>query len=446
MHVHPFEVRHRDVWRIALPATLAFVTEPLAGLTDLTVIGRLGDASLLAGTVLGGLAATVIFSLFYFLRLGTAGLTAQAIGARDPDDGLIHLVRAGLLSVLLGGMVITLGQPIEAFLALVLQPPTNAGPHYATYFSVRLWSAPFVCLNYALLGWFYGRAAATTGMALQFIIHGINIVLSIWLVYGLGWGVYGVALATVLGQVAATLAGLYLVYRHFGSFSRLGSIASFKAIADAPALKRLFGLSRDLTIRTLVLNGVFVFFTAQTSRMGEVTLAANELLLYFLMVTAFFLDGQGQAAEQLCGKAVGARYRPAFAQAVRLSLMWGFGIGFCMFVFWMAAGPGLIDFMTTNAEIRQTARQNLFPAALAAFTGVLPFVMDGVTQGATLNRVIRDGMLASTAIYLVVALTLQSLYGLDGLWVALHVFFVARGIIFAIAVQKSLPALFPRSV
>jgi len=439
---YPFEVRHRDVWSIALPATFAFITEPLAGLTDLTVIGRLGDAGLLAGTVLGGLATSLIFSLFFFLRLGTAGLTAQSIGAREADDGLVHLVRAGLICLVLGALTLMLAGPLKASTSYLFAPPDAAQESYETYFDVRLWSTVFVCLNNALLGWFYGRAAAVTGMLLQILIHGVNIVLSIWLVYGLGWGVYGVALATVLGQVAATLVGIGLVLRHFGTFERVRALVSLDALKDAPALKRLFSLSRDLTIRTLALHAVFAYFTAQTSRLGEVTLAANEVLLYFLMVNAFFLDGQAQAAEQLCGKAVGANYRPAFDRAVRLALFWGLLIGFVMFGFWMVAGAQLIDFMSTNAAIRDEARTYLFFAAFAAFTGVAPFVYDGVTQGATLNTVIRNGMLLSTAISLAASMVLQPLLGVTGLWLALHLFFIVRGVIFWYGIRRKLPELF----
>ena len=439
---HPFNVRHRDVLSIALPATLAFITEPLAGLVDLTVIGRLGDAGLLGGTVLGGLATALIFSLVYFLRLGTAGLTAQSIGAQERDDGLVHLARASILGLLLGALALVFSTPLRELMASFLAPPPEADASYKIYFDVRMWSVVFVALNNALLGWFYGRAAATTGMLLQLLIHGVNIVASIILVYLLGWGVFGVALGTVLGQIAAALVGFILVIRHYRGLPSMLGFLSWPAIIETRAVKRLFNLSRDLTIRTLALHVAFAWFTAQTSRLGAVPLAANELLIYFTLVTAYLLDGQAQAAEQLCGKAVGANYRPAFDRAVKLAMLWGMGIGLAMFLFWLSAGGVLIDFMSTNTEIRAEARTYLALAALTAFTGVAPFILDGVTQGATLNTVIRNGMLASTAIYLVAAIVLQPVVGLSGLWIALHLFFVARGILFWFGIRRKLPGLF----
>jgi MATE family, multidrug efflux pump len=439
---HPFTVRHRDVWSIALPATLAFTTEPLAGLVDLTVIGRLGDAGLLAGVVLGGVAFAMFISLVTFLRLGTAGLTAQAVGAKDQNEGLVHLVRAVLLGASIGTVMIVFSAPISWLAALFLAPGPASTPAYETYFGIRLWSAPFATINFALLGWFYGRAKATTGMWLQMLIHGLNVVFSIILVQGFGMAVAGVAFGTLIGEVVAALVGLWLAARYFGGFKRLFLLVRPADIVDARALGQLFSLSRDLMIRSGVLMFTFAWFTARTSRMGDVTLAANELLLYFMLITAFFLDGQAQAAEQLCGKAVGANHQPAFDRAVKLTHFWGLGIGFALFVFWLFSGPLLIDFMTTNADIRAEARLYLFWAALTAFTGVIPFVLDGVMQGATLGAVIRNGMVASAAIYVVAALILEPLYGVAGLWAAIHIFFVARAAIFWVAVQRAKPALF----
>jgi len=440
-----FAVGHRDVWRIALPATIAFITEPLAGLTDLTVIGRLGEADLMAGLVLAALAFDFVIAFFFFLRLGTAGLVAQSVGARDPAGGLIHFARAVAIGLGFGLMFILLGLPLQKASALFLAPAPGALPAFETYLSIRLWSAPFVLVNFALLGWFYGRAEATTGMALQMLVHVGNIVMSIGFVYGLGWGVAGVALGTLIAQAVSTLTGLVVVARRAGSFKALVSALPLAALLDTAALRRLFGLSRDLMIRSAALNSAFAFFIAQASREGTVLLAASALVLNFQMVTAFFLDGQAQAAEQLCGKAVGANYRPAFETALRLAMGWGFLISLGLFVFWLIFGPTLIDLMTTATEVRAAARDYLFIAAFTALSGVMPFVMDGVMQGATLNTIMRNGMVSALLIFLVAALVLQPLFGLNGLWVALHIFFLSRGLIYWLAVRGKLPALFSQA-
>ncbi len=439
----PFDVRSRDVWAIALPASVAFITEPLVGLVDITVIGRLGDATLLGGLVLGALAFDMIFSLVFFLRLGTAGLTAQAVGARDADDGLVHFVRAALLGLGLGLLLIALTGPLEALLALLLGPSAEVTAPFSTYLWVRLWSAPFVLINFALLGWFYGRAAAKTGMALQMLVNGVNAVLCILFVYGFGWNVAGAAAAAVIGHAVSATVGVTLVIRHFGGLGPTLRLLSWRRVVDPHGLTKLFALSRDLMIRSAALMTAFAWFTAQTARAGDISLAANAVLMQFLMVSAFFLDGQGQAAEQLCGKAVGANWRPAFEQAFRLTMGWGLVLSSVLFSAIWFGGGAMIDFMTTDPAVQAEARSLLIWAALTAFTGMPAFVLDGIMSGATLNAIIRNGMVASLVIYLGLAWVLQHNFGIAGLWVALNLFFVTRTLIFWSAVQWKLPRLFP---
>jgi multidrug resistance protein, MATE family len=443
---YPFDVRHGDVWKIALPASVAFITEPLVGLVDITVIGRLGDASLLGGLVLGALVFDVIFSLAYFLRIGTAGLTAQAVGARDPRDGLLHVSRAILLGIGLGTIMIALGLPMLWLANMLLAPEPGVSAALGDYFNYRIWSAPFALVNYALLGWFYGRAAATTGMMLQMLLHGIDIVFSIYFVHGLGWGVPGAALATVMGQAVAALAGLALLVRHYG-----GPGAVLRAIApgellDTHALKRMFGLSRDLMIRSMALMGAYAWFAAQGSRMGEIALSANAILLNLLMVVGFFLDGIAQAAEQLTGKAVGANWRPAFDRAYGLSLQWGLVLSLGLGLLWYFGGGWVIGIMTTNEQVHDHAMNYLWIAALCALTFMPAFVYDGILVGTTLNVVMRNGMVVSLAIFLAAALVLQPLWGNAGLWAALHVWFLARGGIYWWALERKKAGLFTPAV
>lgn len=439
----PFTVTSRDVWSIALPASLAFITEPLVGFTDITVIGRLGDANLLGGLVLGALAFDIIFALTFFLRLGTAGLTAQSIGARDADDGLVHLVRACLIGFTIGVLLIALTWPLELVLAKVLGATPGIQPAFDAYLSTRLWSAPLVLINYSLLGWFYGRAAATQGMMLQMLVNGINVLTCIVLVFGLHMGVVGVALGAVAGHAVAAIVGLALVVRHFGSVARMRTLVSWIRLREAAALGKLFALSRDLTIRSAALMSAFAYFTAQTARVGEISLASNAVLMQFLMISAFFLDGQGQAAEQLCGKAVGANYRPGFERALALTLGWGLAVSVAMFAMFWFGGDWLISVMTASPEVQADAHHYLIFAAITAFTGMPAFVMDGVMSGATLNTVIRNGMVVSFAVYLALALTLQPLLGVTGLWIAINTFFVTRAVIFYAATRWKLPQLFP---
>jgi MATE family multidrug resistance protein len=443
---HPFTVRHADVWKIALPASVAFITEPLVGLVDIAVIGRLGDAGLLGGLVLGALLFDIVFSLAYFLRIGTAGLVAQAVGARDPRDGLLHVTRAILLGVGIGVVMIALGGPILWLATSLLAPEAGAAAALADYFDYRIWSAPFSLINYALLGWFYGRASAKTGMVLQLLLHGIDIVLSIWFVHGLGWGVPGAAIGTVIAQLVAAGVGLFLLLRHYDGLAAVLRHIAPGELLDAVAIQRMLGLSRDLMIRSAALMGAYAWFAAQGSRMGEVALSANAVLLNLLMVLAFFLDGIAQAAEQLTGKAVGANWRPAFDQAYRLSFLWGLVLTLVLGLAWYLGGPFIIGLMTTNAEVQAYALTYLPIAALCTVTFMPAFVYDGILIGTTLNTTMRNGMVISLVVFLAAALALQPSFGNWGLWAALHAWFVARGAIYWWALERRKAGLFAAAV
>jgi len=439
---YPFDVTSRDVWRIALPASVAFITEPLAGLADITVVGRLGDAAMLGGVVIGALIFDFIFSLAYFLRIGTAGLTAQSVGSRDPLDGMLHAARALGIGVIAGVAMIALQVPLLWLGTSAMAPSADVSAAFAEYFHVRIWSAPFSLINYALLGWFYGRAAATTGMLLQVLIHGVDIVLSVWFVWGFGLGITGAALGTVAGQAVAAIVGLSLFVRHFGGLRKVAAQLRLADLLESAALRRMFGLSRDLMIRSIALMSAYAYFAAQGSRMGEVPLAANAVLLNLLMIGAFFLDGIAQAAEQLCGKAVGGNWKPAFDRAYALSFQWGLGIAAGLALLWAIGGWWLIDFMTTNEDVRNYARGFLWLAALAMFTSMPGFLYDGILTGVTLNVVMRNGMLISLLVFLAAALLLQPLLGNTGLWVSLHAWFLARAGIYWWALERRRAGLF----
>ncbi|WP_332718844.1 MATE family efflux transporter [Pelagibacterium mangrovi] len=440
--VHPFEVRHRDVWGIAVPASVAFITEPVAGVVDTAVIGQLGDAGLLGGLSLGAVAFSVVFALAFFLRFGTAGLTAQSVGARDPLDGLLHMARAMVVAIVMGLVLLALSAPLHFAFEFALAPPPQSQQAFADYWFVRMVSVPFVLVNFVLLGWFYGRADARTGMVLQILVNVVNIVLSILFVQGFGWGVAGAAWGTVAGQIAAAALGVRIALRHYGGLKAIIAAAPRAALFDLAALRRMVGISRDLIIRSAALMSAFAYFAAQGARVDEVALSANAILMQLFSISAFFLDGLATAVEQLCGRAVGARWRPAFEQAIRLGLGWGLVIAGGLSALLFAGGWVAIDIMTTSEPVREMARVYLVMAALTPLSGMPAFVYDGVMIGATLNVTMRNGMVVSLLIYLATAMLLQPILGLWGLWIALHVLLLVRAAIYAWAIEQRKPELF----
>jgi MATE family multidrug resistance protein len=419
-----FAVTHARVFAIAAPAMLANLTTPLLGIVSTAAIGRLGEAHLLGGVAMSALVFDCLFWLFGFLRMGTVALTAQALGAGDAPEQRAVLARALLIAGLIGCALIALQMPLAALIYGALGGSPAVREAAETYFVIRVWSAPFALGNYVIAGWLVGLARAGTALVLQLGINSLNIAATIALVLGLDFGIAGAAFASVIAETAGLIAGLLVALRLLGGSFR----TPLPIVLDRPRLLRMLAINRDIMIRTMALIAAFGFFTAQGARGGDVTLAANAVLHNFTLIGSFFLDGMAAAAEQLCGRAVGARDRVAFSRAVRLVILWGFAFGVATSLVFAVAGAPLIDLMTVNPQVRNAARAFMLLAALAPVMGVLAYTYDGIFIGATWARDMRNLMLAALAIYFAVWWLLLD-FGNYGLWLALLTFLLARGVL-----------------
>ncbi|MEP9351023.1 MATE family efflux transporter [Xanthobacter sp. KR7-225] len=415
-------VTHARVIAIALPMTVAHLTVPLLGVVDAAVVGRLGDAALLGGVALASVLFDMLFWVFGFLRMGTVGLAAQALGRRDRVEERAVLARALLVALACGLALVALQGPILAVALALAGASAQVNAAVADYFHVRIFAAPFSLANYVVLGWLTGLGLTGRALALQAGVNLLNMALTVALVLGAGLGVTGAALGTLLAEALGAGAGLALCARMLGG--RLGVARA--VLLDRARLAEAFVLNRDIMIRTAALMFAFAFFAAQGARAGDVTLAANAVLQNLVMVAAYFLDGFATAAEQMCGQATGARQREAFRQAVRLALGWGFAFALVASLAYGLAGPLLIDLMTTSAAVRAEARAFLPYAAALPLAGVAAYVYDGVYVGALWSRDMRNLMVAALALYLLAFLAFRPL-GNEGLWLAYLVFLLARG-------------------
>jgi len=429
----PFEVTHRLVLSIAIPMTLGFLTTPLIGLTDTAVAGRLGSADALAGMAVGAVIFDLLLGSFNFLRASTTGLVAQAFGRGDRREEQAVYWRS-LAIALCSGLALALLSPFLLAAGLFLMAPSPGVAEVTTiYFSIRVLSAPLSLANYALLGFVLGRGQGMTGLFLQAVINGVNIVLSIVLGLGLGWGVAGIAWAAFTGETVGMLTGLLLIVSRFDRKER----PSRAEIFARERMRALFSLNRDIMIRTFVLIGAFAIMTRIGSSMGPLVLAANAVLMNIFLVAGYYLDGIANAAEQLVGRAFGANFRPAFDRAVKLTMLWSFGLGVVTTLLFLLFGENIIGFLTTTESVRAEAVKYLPWAALTAITGALAFQMDGVFIGATWSAAMRNMMLAAFVGYLAAIGLFVPLLGNHGLWLALNLFLAFRGIFLALR----LPAL-----
>ncbi|WP_425419642.1 MATE family efflux transporter [Oricola indica] len=420
----PFEVTNRMVFTIAVPMTLAFLTTPILGIVDTAVIGQFGDAALIGGLAVGAIIFDIVFTTLNFLRSGTTGFVAQAVGRGDDVEQQAVFWRAIILAAMLGIGLLLLALPIRELGIVLMNPGEGVSEATRTYVTIRMIAAPFTLINYSVLGLLLGQGRAVPALLLQTLLNGINIAGSIWFGLVLGWAIEGVALGTILGEATAAAVGFWWIWRGFAG----KPAPSWAHVFERDAFLRLVSVNRDIMIRSFALLAGFSLFTRTGAQFGAVTLAANAILMNFFMIAGYYLDGFATAAEQIVGRAIGANYRPAFWRAVKLTMIWGFLLAGFTTIVVLAFGGSMIDIMTTAPGVRETARTYLPWAALTAIMGVLAFQMDGVYIGATWSRDMRNMMLASLALMIALLFALVPVFGNHGLWFALNAFLGARGL------------------
>jgi MATE family multidrug resistance protein len=416
------KVTTAQVFAIAGPAMVANLTTPLIGIVATIAIGRLGDPTQLGGVAVSSVIFDCLFWLFAFLRMGTIAFTAQALGAGEPQEIRALLLRGLVVAALTGAALIVLQIPLSAMLTGAMGGSEGVTRTARIYFSIRIWSAPLAFANYVVLGWLIGQARARLALAVQIAINLINVAATVVLVLEANAGIAGAAIAAVIAEAAGLVLGVLIAWRLMRGKPGISRATLF----DRAKLIRMLAVNRDIMIRTAALIAAFLFFTAQGARSGDVILAANAVLNNFLMVSAFFLDGLANAAEQLCGRAYGARDRAAFTGAVRLVMLWGSGFALVVIAVFALAGPSLIDAMTASSDVRQAARDALWFVALSPILAVFAFAYDGIFVGATWARDMRNLMTLSLLIFFAAWFSLKS-FGNAGLWGAMLVFYAARG-------------------
>ncbi|WP_065332785.1 MATE family efflux transporter [Tritonibacter mobilis] len=415
-------ITHSRVLKIALPIVLSNATVPILGAVDTGVVGQLGEAAPIGAVGIGAVILSTIYWIFGFLRMGTTGLAAQARGAGDEAETGALLMR-GLLLAGGAGLFFILAQAMVFWGAFTLAPASAEVEGLARqYLEIRIWGAPATIGLYAVTGWLIAMERTRGVFLLQIWMNGLNIVLDLWFVLGLGWGVEGVAIATLIAEWSGLALGLWLC----GSAFAGDQWHDWARIFDRVRIKRMMQVNGDIMVRSVLLNLSFTTFLFLGADLGDVTLAANQVLIQLLQMTAFALDGFAFSAEALVGGAVGARDPARLRRAAVVSSYWGVGFSVVLaMVFWWG-GPALIDLMATAPQVRETARLYLIWVALAPLISVASFMFDGIYIGATWTRDMRIAMIQAVGIYVIALVIFVPALGNHGLWLALMVLNIAR--------------------
>ena len=417
-------VTNRRVLHIAVPIVLSNATVPILGAVDTGVVGQLGEAAPIGAVGLGAVILSTFYWVFGFLRMGTVGLVGQAHGANDQPEVTAILMRALLIGGAAGLLIVLAQAPLFALAFWTAPASPDVESLTSAYIGIRVWSAPAAIALYGITGWLIALERTRAVLAIQLWMNGLNIVLDLWFVLGLDWGVEGVAIATFIAEWSGAALGLWLCR---GAF-RQPDWRNPARIFDRNSLWRMAALNRDILIRSLLLEAIFVSFLFFGAGLGDTILAANQVLLQFLMVTAYALDGFAFAAEALVAQAYGAKNRLHLRKSALLTSAWAFGTALLMAACFAAAGAWIIDLMAKATDVQSTARIYLAYLVLVPPLGCAAFMLDGIFVGATRSVDMRNMMVVSALIYAAALAVLLPNFGNHGLWSALLISLVARGV------------------
>jgi MATE family multidrug resistance protein len=418
---------HRRIWAIAGPAILANSSAPLVGLVDTWAVGHLPSPVHLAAVGLGSVIFNYIFWAFGFLRMGTTGLVAQAWGAGDTERLTAEVVRSSALAIFFGLLLLFFQEGILVLSLRAMAPPDSVAAITTAYFDIRIWAAPASLLVYAISGVLFGLAKTRTILALQLILNITNGILNVYFVVGLGMGVPGVALGTLIAQWLTAALSIWVMVRIIGYASLLNAIRSGRTWLLS-RFRRVMVINGFIFIRTIFLMTALAIIMRMAGKLGTVDMAASHVINQYMLLMALGLDGFAHAAEALAGKAWGKGLRRNFRRWVVLTTVWGAvaSVAYAL-LFWLA-GTGITGVLTDIEAVRQTVR-NLMPVVIALpLVSVWSYQFDGIYIGATAAAAMMVTMGIAFLIYLLILGPMTSAWGLQGLWCAVLVFMGMRGI------------------
>ena len=420
----PAPLTHRRVLKIALPIVLSNATVPILGAVDVGVVGQMGEAAPIGAVAMGAIILTTVFWIFGFLRMGTVSLVGQAAGAGDEAEVSAWLTRALMVAGAAGVALIAL-QTLIFWAAFQLSPASGEVESLArSYLAIRIWTAPAAISIYALTGWLVAMERTGAVFWIQLLMNGLNIALNFVFVLGFGWGVDGVAVATVIAELTGAALGLWFCRAAFQHVAW----RDWPRIFERAKLVRMALLNTDILLRSAMLMIIFSSFVFIGARFGDVTLAANEVLIQFMYITAYAMDGFAFAAETLIARAYGRRDPTRVRRSAVMTSMWGMVVCATTAFAFLLAGPWLIDVMAKDAAVQVEARAYLWWMVTAPLVGCAAWMLDGIFIGAGRGRDMRNMMALSFIIYWAAIFTLLPIMGNHGLWAALLVSFIARGV------------------
>lgn len=415
----------KRILSIALPSIVANITVPLLGLVDMAVSGHLGNAVYIGAVAVGSMIFNVVYWVFGFLRMGTSGMTSQALGRRDMNDVATTLARSIVVAMAVAAFIIILQKPLGSVALALVGASAEINTEAWHYFRICVWGAPAMLCLYSLTGWYIGMQNTRLPMFISIMQNVVNIVASCTFVYAFGMKVEGIALGTLVAQYAGLLVSITLWATTYGK--RILRHVQWQRIMEGTAMRRFFSVNRDIFLRTLCLVAVNFYFLSAGAAQGAVVLAVNTLLMQLFTLYSYVMDGFAFAGEALCGKHYGAGNHVEFSRTVRRLFGWGFALTVAYTMVYAVGGTGFLQLLTDDIEVVAASAEYAPWAVLIPICGLAAFIWDGVFIGTTNTR----GMFAATAaamlVFFGVYLSLRSEWQNHALWLAFLTFLLTRG-------------------
>ncbi|MDE2759509.1 MAG: MATE family efflux transporter [Paracoccaceae bacterium] len=418
------EITHRRILKIAIPILLSNATVPILGAVDTGVIGQLGEAAPIGAVGLGSIIITTIYGLFGFLRMGTSGLASQEKGKGDDYELSMIIFRSLMIGFVLGVLVLILHFQLFYLVMKIVPASPEVERLTEDYVSIRIFSAPAAIATYGITGWLIAQERTQSVLVLQLAMNGLNVILDILFVLGLNYGVEGVAYATLIAEWFALFLGLYLCREALW----IKFWEKIHRIFDRAKFNRMVSVNSDILIRSLFLGLALVSFLFLSSDFGDITLAANQILLQFLFFTAYALDGFAFSSETLVGQSIGAENKPAVRKSSLLTSVWGMITAVIVALVFALTGPMIITIMTTEPMVRIEAMNYLWWVVLVPIIGGPSWFLDGIFIGATKTREMRNGMMISFFFYVIALVITMPTMENAGLWLSLYILFILRAL------------------
>ena len=417
-------ITHKRILTISIPIILSNITIPLLGLVDTAVIGQLGKVAPIGAVGIGALIISAIYWIFGFLRMGTTGLTAQAVGRKDSQE-IIALLSRTLMIGITAGLALILIKDFIFWGAFKVSPASEEVESLAySYMKIRIYSAPAAISIFGILGWLIAQERTRMVLLLQLWMNGSNILLDFLFVIGFNWGVEGVALATVFAEVSSFFLGIFICRSAFiGSAWR-----SFHLVLNKAKISKMAVVNFDILIRSMFLQAAFIIFMFLSSDINDDILAINQILLQFLSISAYALDGFAFSAEALIGQAFGAKSVKSLRKVSIFATFWAFLAAIVLTLCFYFGSDFLIVLMTSSEELRENAQVYVYWVIVAPILAAPAFILDGIFIGATRTKDMRNCMIISFGIYCLVVWLLYEPFGNQGLWAALMVMFIVRAV------------------